>query len=233
LSKIGIIIPSVRKPANLRVAHKRPSNLRLMGGHAYGHYGRRGDPGPDPGDWSELDVKDQEEALKVLASLVEEDSGDPQIRQAAIRIVDSCDARDDVCELSEIFNAVKSGSKKVSWLRDGLKYMSDPRAKDWFPSPSRLMKMCQDGACAEDCDGHAVLVAALAASLGFRVGLRAYAKPGRPKGNYEHIYAVAMLPKVDDGSKPEVFALDTSADAGVSYAGWEPPRGQVLTAWME
>jgi len=205
----------------------------MPGGHAYGHYGRYGNSGSDPGSWSELDVRDQEEALQVLASLVEGDAGDPEIRQAAIRITSDCEARDDVCELTALFDAVKTGSKKVSWLRNGLKYMSDPRTRDWFPSPTRMMKMCKGGACAEDCDGQAALVAALAASLGFRVGLRAYAKPGKPNGNYEHIYAVAMLPKVDDGSQEQVFALDTSADVGDSYAGWEPPRGQVLTAWME
>lgn len=193
---------------------------------------RYGDAGSDTGTWTTLDVADQEKALEVLAQLVEEDSTDPEIRQAAIKLANGCESRDDICELTAIFNAVKSGSKKVSWLRNGLKYMSDPIAADWFTAPSRLMKMCKDGACAEDCDGHAMLTAALAASLGFRVGLRAYAKPGRPKGNYEHIYSVAMLPKNGDGDG-QVFALDTSADVGDSHAGWEPPRGQVLTAWME
>jgi hypothetical protein len=69
-------------------------------------------------------------------------------------------------------------------------------------------------------------VAALAAAVGFRTGLRAYG-PKNGKG-YSHVYAVAFVPK----RAPErTVGLDTT----VPYAkvGWQPPKGRVMTAVID
>lgn len=177
-----------------------------------------------------VEANSQEDALEMLARQAAPDTMNPKVRNTAIKIVRSCDARDDICELTAIFEAVKNGDSQVKGLADGLKYMSDNFFTDTFIAPSDLLDECEDGACAGDCDDHAGLCFALAGALGFRVGLRAWG----PKGSkgFQHVYAVALVPKEEE-DEPYEFGLDTSADAGESSAGWQPPEGHVLTAWME
>jgi hypothetical protein len=83
-----------------------------------------------------------------------------------------------------------------------------------------------------NCDGHALLVAALAAALGWKVGLRAYGE----EDGFSHVYAVVAFPKlpVQSGKHlvwEQVLGLDTTVPRSV--VGWEPPRANVLTAWLE
>lgn len=147
-----------------------------------------------------------------------------------------CQARDGLCELRAIFDAVKDGDARVPGLERGLKYQNDPQTMDYFVRPRKMLELCQKGACAEDCDSHASLVCALCIALGFRAGLRAYG----PKGtqSYTHVYAVALLPKfaADDVTgrrNPEpdtIYGLDTTVSQ--SRVGWQPPPGHVLTAWI-
>ncbi len=79
-----------------------------------------------------------------------------------------------------------------------------------------------------NCDDHTSLIAALAATLGFTVGLRAWGS-GKKGEDYVHVYAVVALPK-----RPpfrEEVGLDTTVDD--STVGWEPRGGLTLTAWLE
>lgn len=78
-----------------------------------------------------------------------------------------------------------------------------------------------------NCDGHAGLIVALAGSLGWRMGLRAYG-PKSAKG-YSHVYPVAAFPKLPPFNR--VVGMDTTV--GSAVVGWEPPKGNVLTAWLE
>lgn len=200
------------------------------------------------GKFYALDVASQEDALIQLAAITAEDTADPTVRKVALAAAHGCASRDDICELTAIFNLLRYGPDKIKnldvdarrilkqlmpGLRNGLKYMSDPRYRDFYTGPARLLAECADGVCAEDCDSHAMLGVALAGSLGYVAGLRAWG----PKGSdsYEHVYAVAMIPKEGDldGKDQEVFGLDTSADVGEPYPGWEPPEGNVFTAWLE
>lgn len=181
------------------------------------------------GRFTTTSVKTQEEALVAMATLALEDTANPIVRNAAIAIVADCEARNDECELAAIFNAVKYGTDKVKGLARGVKYVSDPRHRDYYVSAARMLQLCATGVCGGDCDDQAVLCAALAGSLGFRVGLRAWGEKGSK--SYSHVYAVAALPKDEDGD--EVYGLDTSADVGDSHPGWEPPAGRVMTAWLE
>lgn len=130
---------------------------------------------------SVFEVEDQQAALKQLAELTQRSILHPTVREAAIQMVRGCDARDDACELEAIFNAVKHGTPYVKGLAKGLKYVADPRWADHFTAPYRVLDQCARGACAEDCDGHAALIAALAGSLGFKVGLRVQGfEPSKP-----------------------------------------------------
>lgn len=77
-----------------------------------------------------------------------------------------------------------------------------------------------------NCDDHSALIAALLGALGWRMGLRAWGRRG--EGVYSHVYAVALYPK-----RPQwrsVIALDTTVPE--FGPGDEPPRGDVVTAWL-
>jgi len=174
-----------------------------------------------------FDVPDQRASLHELAKLVESSIPNPRVRQAALLITADCPARDDMAELTAIFNAVKSGDSRVAGLENGVRYVADPKILDFFTAPPRLLEQCARGACAEDCDGQAALVASLAGSLGFEVGLRAYAPEGTARGQYTHVYAVANVPK---RAPRETIGLDTTVPD--SNVGWQPPSGIVLTAWV-
>lgn len=170
-------------------------------------------------------VATQQDALKQLAELTQRSTVHPLVRQIAMQITAGCQSRDDLCELQAIFDAVKHGDPRVRELRNGVRYVADPRWADFFTAPYRLLKQCAKGACAGDCDDHAALIAALAGSLGFVVGLRVWG----PKPNeFTHVYAVAGVPKRDPR---QCVGLDSTVDE--SDVGWEPPQGEVLTAWLD
>lgn len=170
-------------------------------------------------------VADQKKALNELVGIVEPDTVNPMVRNAADAITADCDQRDDECEVQAIFNAVKYGSDAVPGLESGMKYMSDPRWADFFTSPSRILKQLSSGHRIGDCDDFSSLIAGLLGSLGFVAGFRAW---GPKKGEYTHVYPVVGLPKNDWET---LVGLDATVDE--SEAGWEPPGGVTLTALMD
>lgn len=173
------------------------------------------------------DVSTQRQALALLAQMTRRATTDPKVVLTARAIVQDCPSRDDECELQAIFDAVRSGDRRVKALKKGVRYVSDPIFADFFQGPARLLKSCENGACSGDCDEHGALVAALAGAVGFRSGLRAWG----PKGsqNYEHVYSCVAGNKLKPANDPRAWlGMDTT----VSYAsvGWNPPNGRWLTA---
>lgn len=183
-------------------------------------------------------IINQRDSLMELAQITSEDALTPLVRKTALTIKaqSGCRDRDGLCELRAIFDTVKEGNRAVPGLEKGLQYVNDPQTMDYFIRPRKMLEFCQSGACAEDCDSHAALVASLCIALGFRAGLRAYG-PGK-SGMYSHVYAVALLPKfaVDDVTGQRVSAQDTvyGLDTTVSQSrvGWQPPPGHIMTAWI-
>lgn len=98
-----------------------------------------------------FEVSSQKKALEELAKLVEKATIDPLVRNAALQITHDCDQRDDLCEVTAVFNAVKTGTDAVAGLQDGLRYMSDPRWADFFTAPSRMLKQLASGINGGDC----------------------------------------------------------------------------------
>lgn len=191
-----------------------------------------------------VDAKTQEKSLQMLGELTQRAIIHPAIRNTALRILNSagCNSREDKCEIEAIFNAVKNGDAAVRPFHKGFKYVADPRFADYFASPVDIVNNCAKGACGGDCDEHAALIAALLGSIGWKVGLRAYGVKG--SGGYSHVYAVVAFPKkpkpVSGGkgygagarySWDDVLGLDSTVPS--SRVAWEPPRGDVLTAWLE
>lgn len=169
----------------------------------------------------------QEAVLRELAALARRSVTDPGIKGAAHTLIQDCGARDDQCELEAIFNAVKNGDPRVPALRNGVRYVSDPRVADYFAAPKRLLQQCEAGGCGGDCDDAAAMVAALCGSVGFKVGLRAWGE--KRAAEFSHVYAVAAYPK-HGGRNVRAVGLDTTVPE--SHVGWEPPNGRVLTAWV-
>ena len=148
---------------------------------------------------------------------------DPLVRTTALRITGDCAGRDDRCELEAIYRAVKHGHPDVAGMERGFRYVADPREVDFFTAPSRSLAMCGMGACGGDCDDHSALIAALAGTLGFQVGLRAYATKGDK--DFSHVYAVVGFPK---RNPQKWLGMDTTVKS--AHVGWEPPPGRVKTA---
>lgn len=187
----------------------------------------------------------QEGSLRLLADLTNRGSIDPDIRATGLQIHNKAKAilagelglgdsdRQDISrdprlaqyELELLYEAVKFGDRDIPLLRRGVPYVPDPRYADYFAAPRDTLRACQSGACGEDCDGVATVVASIAASLGWKAGLRAWGRRG--SGGYVHVYPVVLWPKRPPFTK--VIALDTTVPD--FEAGDEPPRGDVLTAW--
>lgn len=175
-------------------------------------------------------VEGQRAALRKIAEMIARGTTDPTVRSVAHAITSECEARDDLCELEAIFEAVRDGTDKVAALRHGMRYVADPRTADFFTGAREMLRRCEAGACAGDCDDSTILVASLCGALGFKVGARAWGAAGSEE--FTHVYPVAAVPK--KGPWPKNYAghgLDTT----VSYSrvGWEPKRGHVLTFWVE
>lgn len=184
-------------------------------------------------------ILNQKDSLAELARITAADALTPLVMTTAkqIKVASGCKDRDGLCELRAIFDAVKSGDSRVPALKTRLTYVNDPAIMDFFVRPRKMLELCQMGACAEDCDSHAALVAALAISLGFRAGLRAYGP--EVNGPLTHVYAVALLPKMSNADdvtgravsqQDEVIGLDTTVSQ--SRVGWQPPPGRTMTAWI-
>lgn len=166
------------------------------------------------------------DGLKRLADLAQKEALQEQVQKAALRIIGSCASRDDECELEAIFEAVKNGTPAIPGLSRGFKYVSDPLWADYFRSARKILDFLKLGANGGDCDCHTSLIMSLGAAIGFRMGARVWAAA---KGaDFEHVYAVALLPKLPPYK--EIVGMDTTVEE--SYLGWQPDRGDVLTAWI-
>jgi hypothetical protein len=172
----------------------------------------------------------QKRALDQIARLIAKGCSEPAIVRAARAITRDCDPRDDQCELEAIYDAVKHGTDRVPGLENGLRYVADPRTSDYYVGAVATLRECVAGACAGDCDEHTILVAALCGAIGFKVGARAYG-PDPKKQVFEHVYAVVAMPKRGPWKPSDIVGMDTTVpDAS---PGWQPPKGAVLTFWIE
>lgn len=173
-----------------------------------------------------LTPNDQIACLKVLADLTLRATVNPLVRNTALKIVRDCGSREDACELEAVYNAVKHGDPQVAPFKRPFKYVADSRYADYFASPVDSLNGCMKGACGGDCDDHTSLICALLGSLGWKCGLRAWGRKG--DGVFSHVYAVVAYPKRPPWRS--WVALDTTVPE--FGPGDEPPRGDVLTAWL-
>lgn len=169
----------------------------------------------------------------MLAELVERATVAPLIVNTARLIIRDCSTaggertqRDDLAELNAIYSAVKYGDPRVAPLKNGFKYIADPRFADYFSAPADSLTNCLKGACGGDCDDHASLLAALCGGVGFQVALRAWGP--KNESGYSHVYALAGFPK---RNPKKWIPMDTTVPSAT--LGWQPPRGNVMDAIFE
>jgi transglutaminase-like putative cysteine protease len=85
---------------------------------------------------------------------------DPAFRAFALSVVRGCGGRDLVCQLTVL----------RAWLQSRFRFVRDPYGVELVYSPERQVDMFRrQGYIEGDCDDAAVLAAALAQALGFRV----------------------------------------------------------------
>ncbi len=159
---------------------------------------------------------------QVYASLQPSDY--PSVLFTARSIAAQCPGRDDACELEAVFGAVKYGPIPVR-LDDGkiisapgLRFVTEPRTVDSYPSAKKMLDWLAEGANGEDCDGHVILISSLLMALGWLPGCVIASKDGK---EFVHIFAVVGWPKENPVNW---VALDTTVDQGVN---WWPPRSLV------
>lgn len=181
---------------------------------------------------------DQKNALLQLREVAQPDVAHPLVRERALQIISVCGARNDLCEVEAIFDAVKNGRPDVPGFERGVKYVADPNWADLFHTPSKIIEMLQQGINGFDCDDHTALICALLGSIGFTTGMLAYGPPGSE--GYTHVLAVVKLPKRLSG-QISMAGLDTTVDEAT--VGWLPPyvyesnpqglRANTLLAWLQ
>ncbi len=121
----------------------------------------------------------------------------PDVRVAALEAVKGVERGQ--AEIESVFNWVK---EHIEFRGEHAETLQEPRVT------------LQLGA--GDCDDHAMLLAALLASLGYRTRFRTVATASAPD-EFSHVYA-----EVEDKKTKQWIPVDTTVDQ--SYAGWEPPN---------
>jgi len=151
----------------------------------------------------------------------------PSVLWTARSIVAGCPQQDDWCELNAIFSAIRfpNGSipiRKVDGsviTAPGLRFVTESRQVDSYPSAKKTLDWLAEGANGEDCDGHVILISSLLMVLGWLPGCVIASKDGN---EFVHIFAVAGYPK----DNPEKWvALDTTVDNAT--VNWWPNRRSV------
>lgn len=104
------------------------------------------------------------------------------------------------------------------WTRANVRYVRDPRYRDWFSAPDRTLAT-RGG----DCDDLGTVLGVLLTSLSFPVRLRVI-QTDRSR-DYDHIYLVADVS--GDSGRPNWIALDASV---AQPAGWEAPGAAAVVA---
>lgn len=124
--------------------------------------------------WLARGVDGIAELLAILRNSARAGATDAGVRGLAERIAAAA-GRDLIAQAAAV----------QAWVRANIAYVTDPRGVELVKSPARLLMDRAD-----DCDGHAQLVAAMLASIGHRVRLSAI---GRRPGIFEHVFCESLI----------------------------------------
>lgn len=141
--------------------------------------------------------------LEEMARVAAHDAHDPELIDIARAAVSHVPNKDYMSEASALYDLV----------RKTVQYRHDPYGLELVSAPLRVLLL--DGA--EDCDGHAACVAALAMALGHGAAFRTYAAEKDAPEEWSHVAPVIGVPQ---GNAVQWVVADTTEQDG--YFGWEP-----------
>lgn len=122
--------------------------------------------------------------VRKIRGLVEAAKRDPAFRERAAAIVATVPQRDQVGEITAVFD----------FVRDGVRYLRDPWAPEGlelFTAPAQLLRDVDRGTAAGDCDDHVILASALLETIGYRTRYRI---GGLPPDHFRHIWLEVQAP---------------------------------------
>jgi hypothetical protein len=156
-----------------------------------------------------IEIGEGEEAarktIEYMINIIKESSHNPFVRNTAEHIIKNCPPRDNLAEASAIYY----------FVRDNLKYRSDPIDLEYLSTPPLLLTKIKTGdAPSEDCDGHATLTSALLRSIGIPCKLRITSYV--PDGDWSHVFTMALAGPKNNGlgvyQPKKWIAIDTIHD---------------------
>ena len=145
--------------------------------------------------------------VKKMLDFVQKAQRDYKFIQLATKIIDSCPAKDKMCEGKTIFYFVKKT----------IKFVNDPIDVELVRDPWVILQERK-----ADCDELSLLIAALAASVGIPYKFATIAADLVRPDEFSHVYTMMYIQGKWHG-----------ADASVpkSYFGWEPERYYKIKYW--
>ena len=114
--------------------------------------------------------------IRKMADLIQKGSTDYEIRGLAVRITHHVPSKQPTLEMAALYK----------WVRDNIRYRFDPVSMEWLQSPNRTLRER-----AGDCDDIAVLLGALAESIGYKTRLLTV---GPEKERPKHIAIQVRIP---------------------------------------
>jgi len=157
------------------------------------------------------------ETLKIMKDLVLGSWGhrNPEVAMLAQQIVSDLPSKDYKAEAQALFD----------FMREHVRYRLDPAGLEYVSTPWHTLLVSGN----EDCDGHAVAIAALAMSLGHRAAFRTVkGDPNRPE-QWSHVYGVIGI--TQNGQTEWLTADSTQKEA---FLGWDPPEAKLfgMKTWV-
>lgn len=157
-------------------------------------------------------VKDIDERIRIIRTMLVESSKRPEVKEVAVRTVGKrcgdkwcVPEKDYKGEVRALFD----------YVRSHVRYVRDHARIDGYTMADKTLKL--GGA---DCDDYAILLGALLLAVGYPVKLRVVQIKG--SSTWSHIYLLVGLPPP---SPKEWMPLDASVNRP---AGWEVSRSQVV-----
>jgi hypothetical protein len=163
-------------------------------------------PTPNPATFRRMRIspgsRGTNETLEKMAELAVEGSTDPWFVAFARGEVRECGSRDHLCEAAAL----------LRWVKGHVPYRHDPQFMEWIQSPGWTAFVEGQG----DCDDFAILIAAMALSVGLQAKFRAVALNKQNPTEYTHVYPMIEVPGKG--------WLAADAVPPTAKLGWEPPK---------
>jgi len=142
------------------------------------------------------------QTIRLMRQLVRAYKVTPEMRQAATNLVFYTGPKDDIGEITAIFN----------FVRDGIRYTRDIHDVETISTPDKTLAQKLG-----DCDDKSTLFATLCEAVGYPVR---FVLAGYHDDQFEHVYAQVFIYQLG-----EWIEADTTEDEPLGYA---PPNPTVL-----